>query len=276
MQNNPASVFERLLGIVRRLRGPGGCPWDIAQTPRTLREGLVEEAYECVAAIDGGDDANLKEELGDLYLLVTLLAWMKEQDGAFTVDGVLDGICEKLIRRHPHVYSDSAAGSVAEILVQWQSIKQKEKGPSRPASALDGIPGSLPPLERAAALQRRAARVGFDWPAPAPVWDKLHEEISELREAVQAGDARRIEEEVGDLLFTVVNLSRLLKADPGLALGKTTRKFERRFRGVEGRLREQGVDPSQAGLERMDEIWNQLKKEERASDGPRMAQSTSK
>jgi len=276
MQNDPAPVFERLLGIVRRLRGPGGCPWDIAQTPRTLREGLVEEAYECVAAIDGGDDVNMKEELGDLYLLVTLLAWMKEQDGAFTVEAVLEGICEKLIRRHPHVYGDSTAGSVADILAQWQSIKEREKGPARPASALDGIPGSLPPLERAAALQHRAARVGFDWPGPAPVWDKLHEEMGELREAVLALDARRIEEELGDLLFTVVNLSRLLKADPGLALGAAVRKFERRFRGVEGRLREQGVDPSQAGLARMDEIWNQLKEEERASDGPRAEQSTSK
>jgi tetrapyrrole methylase family protein / MazG family protein len=276
MHTDPSPAFERLLGIVRRLRGPDGCPWDNAQTPLTLREGLIEESYECVAAIDAGDEDNLKEELGDLYLLVTLLAWMKEQEGAFTVAGVLEGISEKLIRRHPHVFADSTAGSVSDILVQWQAIKEREKGPDRPSSALEGIPGSLPPLERAAAVQRRVARVGFDWPEAAPVWDKLHEEIGELREAVSTGDSARIEDEVGDVLFTVVNLSRMLKTDPSLALGATIRKFERRFRGVEAKLREEGLDPAGAGLARMDAIWNQLKREERGSEGSVGPHSTSK
>ena len=276
MHSDPASPFDRFLAIVRRLRGPGGCPWDIAQTPRTLRDGLVEEAWECIAAIDAGDDANLREELGDLYLVATLVAVMKEQEGTFSVADVLEEICAKLVRRHPHVFGESEAETVSEVLVQWQAIKDDEKGAARPGSALDGLPGSLPPLERAFAAQKKAARVGFDWPEAAPVWDKMHEEMGELREAVANGDPARIEDEVGDLLFTVVNLSRLLKTDPALALSSTLRKFERRFRGVEERLRRDGLTPAEAGLARMDGIWNQLKREERSAEGPGGTHRTSK
>jgi tetrapyrrole methylase family protein/MazG family protein len=262
MTTDAAAPFDRLLGIVRRLRAPEGCPWDAAQTPHSMRGSLVEELYECLDAIDDGDDANLREELGDLCLLVTLIAVMKEQEGAFSVADVLDGICGKLIRRHPHVFGDSSARSFAEVLTQWEAIKADEKGPARPGSALDGLPGSLPPLERALAVQRKAAKTGFDWPEAAPVWEKLDEEIAELREAVAGGDETKIENEVGDMLFTVVNLSRALGIDPGLALRGSNAKFERRFRQVESRLREEGTDPASAGLKRMDSIWNQLKAEE--------------
>lgn len=273
MHPDTAASFDALVSLVRRLRSPGGCPWDIAQTARTLRAGLLEEAWECVSAVDAADDDNLREELGDILLDTALLAVVKEQEGAFTVEEVLEGICRKVVRRHPHVFADAEAATPDEVLAQWQKIKEGEKGGSRPASALDGLPLSLPPLERAFGVQKKASRVGFDWGDPAPVWDKLREEAGELSEAVASGDAARIEDEVGDLLFTVVNLSRLLGADPSLALAATVRKFERRFRGVEQRLRDEGVAPAEAGLDRMDAIWNQLKAAER---GPGGAQRTSK
>jgi tetrapyrrole methylase family protein/MazG family protein len=223
----------------------------------------VEEAWEAVSAIDADDDANLREELGDLYLLVTMIACIHEERASFTVADVLEGIAEKLVRRHPHVFGDAKPGSVPGILAQWERIKRDERGDDGTRSALDGIPGSLPPLERSAALQRRAAKVGFDWPSADPVWEKLAEETSELREALASGDARRVEDELGDLLFTVVNLSRFLKTDPSLALNRSNDKFARRFREVERRLAVRGIPPSEAGLEAMDAVWNQLRDEER-------------
>jgi tetrapyrrole methylase family protein/MazG family protein len=227
-----------------------------------LRGSIVEEAYECVAAITSGDDVNLAEELGDLYLLATMVAWMKEQEGRFTVARTLSGIADKLVRRHPHVFGDSTARSSAEIVSQWDRIKSEEK-PGRDAeSPLARLPGSLPPLERAARIQELVSKVGFDWKSPAPVWQKMHEEGRELEEAVQKGDPRRVEDEVGDLLFTVVNLSRLLNVDPAIALHRTNEKFIGRFRKLEAVLEAQGLKPAEAGLERMDTIWNQVKEEE--------------
>jgi tetrapyrrole methylase family protein/MazG family protein len=265
MQSEALPSFDHLLGIIKRLRAPGGCPWDIAQTPPTLRASLVDEAWECVSAIDARDDANLQEELGDLYLVVTLIAWMKEQEGAFSVQSIFAHICEKLVHRHPHVFADAAAHDVEGIVAQWDSIKAAERErPGVPGSALDLVPGSLPPLERAAELQKKAAKVGFDWPGQDPVWEKIEEELGELRAAVASGDDAHVEEEIGDLLFSVVNLSRLLKVDPALALNGGNRKFDRRFREVERRVRGQGVEPSEAGLARLDEAWNQVKSEEPA------------
>ena len=256
-------AFERLLGIIRRLRGPGGCDWDREQTPATLRADLIEEAWEAVSAIDAGDEANLREELGDLYLLITMISVMHEERSAFTVSDVLEGVADKLVRRHPHVFGDAKPGSVKGILAQWDRIKREEKQDDRPRSALDGIPGSLPPLERAASLQKRAAKVGFDWPAIAPVWEKLAEETAELTEAAGRGEARQIEDELGDLLFTMVNLARFLGVDPGLCLNRSNEKFERRFHAIEQRLAERGIVPADAGLEAMDAVWNQLRDEER-------------
>ena len=263
MDPAPRESFERLLAIVRRLRGPDGCAWDREQSPETLRAGLIEEAWETVSAIDAGDDGNLCEELGDLYLLVTLIACIHEERASFTVADVLEGIAEKLVRRHPHVFGDAKPGSVPGILAQWERIKRDERGGDGTRSALDGIPGSLPPLERSAALQRRAAKVGFDWPSADPVWEKLAEETGELRAALASGDALRVEDELGDLLFTVVNLSRFLKTDPSLALNRSNDKFSNRFREVERRLAERGITPAEAGLDAMDAVWNQLRDEER-------------
>jgi len=229
----------------------------------------VEEVWECVSAIDAHDDRNLQEELGDLYLLVTMVAWMKEQEGAFTVEAALTGIAEKLVRRHPHVFGSAKTGSADQALRQWDEIKAAEKEAAGiSGSALDTVPKSLPPLEKAAELQKKAARVGFDWPGPEPVWDKIDEELWELREAIKTGDAGRIEDETGDLLFSVVNLARLLKMDPGVALHGTNRKFETRFREVEKRLTGQGVRLADAGLARMDELWNQVKTEETSTRAP--------
>jgi len=263
MNPDASRSFERLLAVIRRLRGPDGCAWDREQSPATLRAGLVEEAWEAVSAIDTGDEANLREELGDLYLLVTMIASMHEERSAFSVADVLEGIVEKLVRRHPHVFADAQPGSVDGILAQWDRIKREERAHETPRSVLGGVPGSLPPLERAASLQKKAAKVGFDWPSVGPVWDKLAEESTELREAAGGGDPARVEEELGDLLFTVVNLARFLKIDPALALNRTNAKFERRFREIERRLAAQGIAPAEAGLEAMDAVWNQLREEER-------------
>jgi tetrapyrrole methylase family protein / MazG family protein len=263
------SSFEKLLSIIQRLRAPDGCPWDREQSPQTLRGNLVDEAWECVSAIDAHDDANTREELGDLYLLVTMMSWMKEQEGSFSVESTLDGICEKLIRRHPHVFGTSTVSGVAQVLSQWDAIKAEEKKHEgkHTASVLDRVPRSLPPLEKSAELQKKAAKVGFDWPDPAPVWEKITEEMNELREALSLGDRDAVEEEIGDLLFSVVNLSRTLKVDPTLALHRTNVKFERRFREVESRLDAQGVSLKEAGLDRMDAVWNQVKAEESATKG---------
>jgi len=281
-----ADGFARLFFIIQRLRAPDGCPWDRQQSPRTLRASLLEEAWECISAIDNADDPNMAEELGDLYLLATMMAWMKEEEGAFTVASVLSGICDKLVRRHPHVFGQAEASNAEQVLIQWDAIKAQEKAQaggtaSRPGiprephpSSLDGVPTSFPPLERATKLQKKAAKTGFDWPGPDPVWSKIEEELRELREAVGAAGtaqdparASHVEEEVGDLLFSVVNLARLLKVDPALALHRTNVKFDRRFREVERRLAREGTAPKEAGLERMDALWNQVKSEEPADAG---------
>ena len=267
MPDAAIGAFTRLFSIIRRLRGPDGCPWDREQSPRTLRAALVEEAWECVSAIDASDDPNMEEELGDLYLLVTMLAWMKEQEGAFTVESALTRISDKLIRRHPHVFAGAAGGNAEHVLLQWDAIKAQEKadrGKAARASSLDGVPASFPALERAAKLQSKAAKVGFDWPSAEPVWEKIDEELRELHAAVHGGSSSQTEEEIGDLLFSVVNLARILRVNAALALHRTNVKFERRFREVERRLAAGGSAPAEAGLERMDALWNQVKSEESA------------
>ena len=268
MPTDASAGFERLLHIIQRLRSPDGCAWDRAQSPTSLRASLIDEAWECVSSIDARDDRNMEEELGDLYLLVTMLAWMKEQEGSFTVQSTLARIADKLVRRHPHVFGQSDAASVDEILTQWDEIKEAEKA-GREAElglALDRVPRSLPPLEKSAELQKKAAKVGFDWPGPQPVWQKIDEELRELREALKEGEQGRVEDEVGDLLFSVVNLSRLLGIEPAVALHGANGKFERRFRAVEKLLAASGVRPAEAGLQRMDQLWEQVKAQETPLD----------
>jgi tetrapyrrole methylase family protein/MazG family protein len=255
--------FDRLLDIVRRLRAPDGCPWDREQDPGTLRGNLIEEAYEAISAIEEGDDENLREELGDLLLVATMIAYMKEQEGRFRVAEVLEHICAKLVRRHPHVFGGPRKETPSEVLEQWNHIKENVEGKKPKHSALERVPRTLPPLERAYEIQQKVSKVGFDWAEPGPVWEKMQEELAELREAHQQQDPRRVESELGDLLFTAVNLGRLLGVDPTLALNGTNQKFIARFQELEARLQALGLKPQEAGLERMDEIWNRIK----AQDG---------
>jgi tetrapyrrole methylase family protein/MazG family protein len=279
-----SAAFARLFEIVRRLRAPDGCPWDREQTPQSLRPSLLEEAWEAVSAIDAGDDLNLREELGDIFLIVTMMAWMREEAGSFSVKDALEGISEKLVRRHPHVFgaeageagptpgsspSVTSSSTPAEVLRQWDQIKAAEHAaggtePSAP-SALGRVARSLPPLERAYQLQKKAAKAGFDWPGPGPVWEKIEEELRELRSALSSGDRQHIEEEAGDVLFSVVNLARLLHMDPGVALHAANAKFERRFREMEKRLAASGIPLAQAGMNRMDAEWESIKGQESAA-----------
>jgi tetrapyrrole methylase family protein/MazG family protein len=260
-------AFARLYGIVKTLRGPGGCPWDREQTPESLRTNLVEEAYECVSAVEERDDENLKEELGDLLLVTTMIAYMREQEGVFDLEGVLAGICSKLIRRHPHVFGEAVKETPQEVIEQWDHIKDHVEGKKHKHSILERVPRTLPPLERAFEIQNKVAKVGFDWGDHEPLWAKLQEEIEELRAAGASGSAKQVEQELGDLLFTVVNLGRRLEVDPTLALNRTNQKFIARFREMERRLAERGLRPEDSDLETMDGVWNQIKAEEAAQGG---------
>ena len=258
--NNPG--IDQLIEIVAKLRGPGGCPWDREQTHATLRAGLLEEAHEVVAAIDNRDDANLREELGDLLLQSVFHAQLAAEEGRFTIDDVAREISTKLVRRHPHVFAADHCADSAAVLQRWEEIKRAEKG-GAPASALDGITGGLPALMHAQKTQKKAARIGFDWPDATPVFEKLHEEISELRAELSTGEATeresKIEDELGDLLFTVVNLARKLHLDAETALHRSTRKFSSRFRAVEQLAAARGVDLEKLTLAELDQLWDEVK-----------------
>jgi MazG family protein len=246
--------LERLRAIVAALRGPGGCPWDREQTHASLRAGLIEEAYEVIDAIDARDDANLREELGDLLLQVVFHSQIGEDEGRFDLDAVAHEHCEKLIRRHPHVFGDHQCEDSAEVLMRWDEIKRAEKG-TPPESAIDGVSGSLPALARAEKVQKKAAKVGFDWPGPEPVFEKVREELAEIESA----PADKVEEEIGDLLFTVVNLARKLKIDAETALHGATRKFSGRFRAVEALAKERGIVMEGLPLKELDRLWDEVK-----------------
>ena len=249
--------LEQLLRIMARLRAPDGCPWDREQSHATLRQSVIEEAYEVAAAINSGDDANLREELGDLLLQVVFHAQMASERGDWNFDTVASGIVEKLVRRHPHVFGSENASDSAAVLTRWEEIKRAEKGTTAAASALDGVSEGLPSLMRAEKVQKKAAKVGFDWSELPPVVAKVREEIAEVEGAL--GDADKVEEEVGDLLFAVVNLARKLKVDGEGALQRATDKFATRFRQVESIARERGLALEKMTLAEMDEIWDAVK-----------------
>jgi len=262
--------LARLLDIMARLRDPErGCPWDRVQSFATIAPYTIEEAYEVAEACERGDPAALKDELGDLLFQVVFHARMAEEAGLFAFDDVARAIADKMLRRHPHVFGDMVIADEAAQTVAWEAhkaaerrAKAKETGIAE--SALDGVGSALPALTRAEKLQQRAARVGFDWPEVPPILDKIAEEIDELhREIAAKAAAARIEDEVGDLLFAVVNLARRLHADPEQALRAACRKFDRRFRRIEARLAEQGLAPQSAGLEAMEAEWRKAKGEEK-------------
>lgn len=254
--------FSRLLEIMRRLRALDGCPWDREQTHRSLRPYLMEETYEVLDSIDREAYGELKKELGDLMLHIVFHCQMASEQGLFDAAGVLEAINDKLIRRHPHVFGDATVDGPRHVERQWEKIKLNE--PHRPR-LLEGVPKNQPALNRAFRVQEKAAGVGFDWTDVAPIWLKIREELGELETEVAAGNRSGIEEEIGDLLFSVVNLSRKLGVSPEDALRGTVEKFTRRFGSIESRLAENGRSLHDSNLEEMDALWDQVKKEENGS-----------
>lgn len=264
MSETQRSSFEELVAVMARLRAEGGCPWDREQTHASLKPYLVEETYEALEAIDRGDDAELCRELGDVLLQVVFHAQIASEQGRFTVEEVGRAIVDKLIRRHPHVFGQTQVEGAAQVLVNWERIKQEERQEEdKPDSVLEGVPRQLPALLRAQRIQHKAARVGFDWPSLAGPLDKVEEELAELRQACQDGTPPALEEEFGDLLFALVNTSRFLKIDAEDALRRAVDKFERRFRAVEATFRAQGRQLQESTLEEMDQVWDQVKAGER-------------
>ena len=251
--------IDQLVAIVARLRAPGGCPWDREQTHASLRGGLLEEAYEVVAAIDASDDENLSEELGDLLLQSVFHAQIAAEEGRFTFDEVARGIAEKLIRRHPHVFGEDHCADSAAVLRRWDEIKRAEKGRTAPESVLDGIPGALPALMRAEKVQKKAAKVGFDWDAAGPVIAKVREELAEVEAAIAGREPDALEEEIGDLLFSVVNLARKLRIDAEVALHRATNKFIARFRAVEALAHARSLEIGKLTLPELDVLWDEIK-----------------
>jgi nucleoside triphosphate diphosphatase len=279
MTDSPADSarpIDRLLAIMARLRDPeSGCPWDVKQSFATIAPYTIEEAYEVAGAIQQNDMAALKDELGDLLLQVVFHARMAEEAGHFAFDDVAGAIGDKMVSRHPHVFGDQTAATAEAVKLTWEAQKEAERrakaakangGTGAPLSALDGVTAALPALLRAEKLQKRAARVRFDWPHVDQVFDKLDEELGEIREVIEEADSDpdRLEDEVGDLLFVVANLARHLKVDPEAALRRANAKFERRFRAMEAALEVLGKKAEDQTLETLEELWQAAKRAERA------------
>ena len=260
------SGIARLLAVIRRLRGKRGCPWDREQTLESLKPYLVEECYELIDAIDSGDRERHKEELGDVLLQVALQAQIRHEKGDFSFDDVADQLAVKLIRRHPHVFGKVRVSGSREVLRNWEAIKAREKKATG-GSILDGIPRHLPSLQKAQRIQSRASRVGFDWNHVKDVLAKIDEELAEARHAISRGHEKEIREEVGDLLFSVVNLSRFQKIHAEEALAGTVKKFIGRFREVERRVREEGRNLRDCSLAEMDAHWETIKQGEKPPGG---------
>ena len=252
--------FDKLVAIMSKLRAPDGCPWDLKQSHESLKPYIVEEAHELLDAIDEGDDREICEELGDILLQVVFHAQLGYEGGRFRIDDVVASICEKLIRRHPHVFGEAQVDSAGEVVKNWDGIKfleKREKG--RDESVLSGLPRSLPALFRARRIQEKAAKVGFDWEHTHEVAAKVREEVEEFVVANESKDGQKTEEELGDLLFALVNLARFLGICPEEALRKTNDKFQDRFRYIERELGKQGKKPETSSLAEMDELWEHSK-----------------
>ncbi len=261
--------IQKLVDLVARLRGENGCPWDREQTRESLKPMLIEEAYEVLDALDGASPSELKEELGDLLFQVVFHAQIASEKDEFQLADIIDRLHDKMVRRHPHVFGDANLRTSEDVLKNWEDIKAAEKGvtsstnPGSEKSLLDGIPSKLPALHTAYQMTAKASRVGFDWPRLEDVIAKLHEECSELMEARERKDKRRIADEVGDLLFVVVNIARFLGIDPETALRRSNKKFDRRFREVEAGIKRQGREMKDATLAEMDALWEEAKKSEK-------------
>jgi nucleoside triphosphate diphosphatase len=265
-RRGPGAAFEAFVALIARLRGPGGCPWDREQTHRSLKPMTIEEAYEVLEAIDQGDDAHLAGELGDLLLQVVFHAQIAAEEGRFDVGQVVEQVAAKMVRRHPHVFGDRRADSSGEVLRNWEELKQAERAGQAGAggSMLDSVSAGMPAVMEAYQMTAKVSRVGFDWPDAAAVLEKLEEEMTELKSALRSGaSTAAVAEEVGDLLFSAVNVARLLGEDPESAIKAANRKFRARFRYIEDRLRERRRTPSQSTMDEMDALWREAKARER-------------
>ena len=255
--------FDRLVDVVATLRSDNGCPWDLAQTHESLKTDLIEETYELIEAIDTKVPKKICDELGDLLMQVMLHSQIATDRNEFSVDDVIENLTDKLIRRHPHVFGSVVANDENEVLKNWEEIKRNEDGNRDRKSSLDGIPHSLPSLQRAEKIQKKASRVGFDWNQTEDVLPKLQEEIAEIEESIRKKDITEIEMEIGDLLFSVVNLCRFLNVQPEEALRKSTRKFVDRFQRVEATLERNDKTFGDYDLSKLDQIWEQVKLQEK-------------
>jgi MazG family protein len=261
--------FQLLVDLMTRLRAPGGCPWDREQTFDTIKPYLLEETYEVLDAIDARDWQELPGELGDLMLQAVFFSQMAAEENLFRIDDALDAITQKLIRRHPHVFGTETAQTGDDVRKIWAEVKAQESRDKptsniqHPTSLLQAVPRSLPALVEAQQITSRAATVGFDWPGVTPVLEKLHEELDEFESARRADSPDQLEDELGDLLFVLVNLARFVKVDPEQALRKTNAKFRRRFGHVEEKLAERGASPADSNIEEMESLWQQAKSLER-------------
>ena len=263
MTQSPGVLFERLLEIMGRLRGPGGCPWDRQQTPESLKPFLIEEAYEVLEAIESGRSSELKEELGDLLFQVVFHAQIAAERHEFAIADVLARLADKMISRHPHVFGGAAVETPHEALAQWEKIKQQQAHEAgTPRSVIDGVPRALPSLIRAQRVTSKAARVNFDWPDARAAWSKVEEECREVAAALGADDRARLEEEIGDVLFSVVNVARLASIDAEDALHGAIEKFRRRFVTLEGELRARGKSVGGASQEELERSWEAVKAQE--------------
>jgi len=271
-------AIERLLGIMDRLRGPGGCPWDREQTLRSLRPYVLEETYEVLEAIDAGDSREHCEELGDLLLQIVFQAQLAKEEGRFDFADVAQAISNKLVSRHPHVFGDADVKDAEGVLRQWAALKREEKkAKGRGESVLEGVPKEMPALARADRLTEKASRIGFDWPDPAGARAKVDEELRELDEAIATGDRDALEHEIGDVLFAVANLSRKLGLPPEEALRGSVSRFIARFEHIERELARRGVAHGGATLTEMDALWNEAKEIERSrktGPDPRLSASS--
>lgn len=248
-----------LLEIMQILRAPGGCPWDAAQTHKSIKKDFIEETYEVIEAINKEDRELLLEELGDVLMQVVFHAEIEREKGSFDFSDVADGICKKLIERHPHVFGDITVNGTDEVLDNWDKIKRRSKKQDTYSSAMDAVPRELPALMRSTKIQKKAAMSGFDWSDAQGAFDKLNEEISELKEAVSSGSQEKIADELGDVLFSVVNVSRFLKQDAEEALSGATDKFVSRYKIVEEMAGSRGIDMKKASIEQLDELWDEAK-----------------
>lgn len=256
-------LFETLIEIIATLRGENGCPWDREQTHISLKSTLIEETYETVEAIDAGNPDKLKEELGDLLLNIMLQAQIAAENDDFDICDVIDTLNEKLIRRHPHVFGNVNVENAEDVVKNWEQIKSQESGYEDRKSVLDGIPNALPALLRGQKIQKRAARVGFDWNNITEVIAKVDEELIEVKESLQTNDPDTIEMEIGDLLFAVVNLCRFVELQAEETLRKSNRKFIARFKRMENELEKQGKSLTDQTLVELDEMWEEVKKDEK-------------